>query len=391
MQSFRTLGRLPREIWILAAVTLVNRMGTMALPFLVLYLTRHLGFAAPVAGAVLGLYGVTALFASLMGGRLSDRLGPRRVMVGSLLTSGLLLALFPLAKSLPAVMAMTAGWALASDAFRPAALTAIADLAPADQRKPAFALLRMAINLGMSVGPALGGFLATVSFPSLFLVDGATALAAGVLLLASPWRETPAARDGRPRGLGGLADPLLMFFLVSSLPVCVVFFQHEAAMPLFMVRDLHLTESTYGLMFTLNTVLIVALEVPLNASMAEWPHRRTLVLGALLCGAGFGGLLFAHGAAGVSITVVIWTFGEMVLLPGMNAYVSEIAPPERRGDYMGLYTMAFSLSFAIGPWLGTTVLDQWGAAAVWSGCFALASVSALLYSRLVVATSGSPG
>jgi MFS family permease len=77
-------------------------------------------------------------------------------------------------------------------------------------------------------------------------------------------------------------------------------------------------------------------------------------------------------------TVVIWTFGEMILLPASAAYVSDIAPSAQSGAYMGLYTMGFSLAFAIGPWLGTQIMETFGASAVWLGTFACGCITAIM-------------
>jgi MFS family permease len=165
-------------------------------------------------------------------------------------------------------------------------------------------------------------------------------------------------------------------------PVTLVFFQHESAMALFLVDRLGFPETFYGALFTLNTLLIVALEVPLNAATAHWPHRRALALGSALFGLGFGLLAVAHSALAVAGTVVVWTFGEMVLLPSMAAYVADLAPAERRGEYMGLYTMTFSGAFALGPWLGTVVLAHFGPVVLWSSVFLLGTVSAFLLANV---------
>src|SRR5678815_5815956 len=115
-------------------------------------------------------------------------------------------------------------------------------------------------------------------------------------------------------------------------------------MPLFLVRDLHMTEAGFGALLAINTVIIILVEVPLNAAMADWTHRYAISLGALLVGTGFGALIFVNSVSAAGATVVIWTFGEMILLPASSAFVSDIAPSKQAGAYMGLYTMGFSLS-----------------------------------------------
>jgi predicted MFS family arabinose efflux permease len=390
LKAWSDLRELPRGVWVLFATTLVNRAGTMVLPFLILYLTRELGFAAGRAGFVLGLYGAGALVSAALSGRLSDVLGPMKIIRDSLFLTGAILFAFPFARSFPAVVIMTLALSIASEAVRPASMAVVADLVKPGQRKAAFALIRLAINLGMSVGPALGGYLATFSFRSIFLVNGSTSILAATLLLLA-LRRSPIHRgraELEPDGPVPLpskrawTDRRLLLFIAAVFPVGLVFFQHVSAMALYLVRDLHLSAFHYGLFFTINTLLIVALEVPINSATAHWPHRRTLAIGAFLTGAGFGALAFAWDFWSVGATVVIWTFGEMFFFPSLGAYLTDIAPRTRRGEYMGLAGMAMNLSMAVGLWAGTAVLDRFGGRTLWLASFALGLVATAMMLRL---------
>jgi predicted MFS family arabinose efflux permease len=175
---WRGLRGLPSIVWIIAATSLVNRAGMMALPFLVLYLTEHLGVSASLAGLAISAYGVGGVITAPIAGRLSDRVGPFTIMRASLALTGLLLLVIPLAHSFSLVVALTFLWAIVADAARPATLSVLTESVPTEQRKAAVSLNRLAVNLGMSIGPAVGGYLALVTFPLLFVVDGLTSLAA---------------------------------------------------------------------------------------------------------------------------------------------------------------------------------------------------------------------
>ena len=408
MNPWRGLRELPRGVWIVCAAMLVNRAGTMVLPFLVLYLSQSRGIAPTRAALALTVYGVAAMIAGPIAGRLCDRVGTIQVMKASLFASGAMLLVLPLAQTLTAILAMTAVWSFVSEAVRPAALAAVAEQASPGQRRAAFALIRLAVNLGMSVGPAVGGFLAAVSFRALFWADSVTSLLAGVVLVLWPLHvagragsaaellEEPAdvARDIEAESatpptaalpsdlLGVLRDPRLVYFLLALIPVLLVFFQISSALPLYLVQHRGLPESFFGLIFTLNTLLIVALEVPLNLAMAHWKHRHALALGAMLYAAGFGALALVEQRAAILATVVIWTFGEMILLPASAAYIAEIAPAGKQGECMGVYSMTFSLAFAVGPWLGATVLQRFGPEVLWAATFVSGSLAALLMSRV---------
>jgi predicted MFS family arabinose efflux permease len=378
-------------VWVVAASQLVNRAGSMVLSFLVLYLTRDRGFSAEQAGFVLFLYGVGAIVAGPLAGRLADRWGAAPLMRASLFLSGGMLLVYPFARSSPAIVAVTIALAMLTEAFRPAAMSFFAETVPPPRRKSAFAVYRLAINLGMAIGPAIGGILATISFRYLFFVDGATSIAAGLVLAgaALPNGKKRPARAGALTTATRLrlstaahADPRFLFFLLGVLPVTVIFFQHISSMPLFIVDNLGFTPRTFGLLFSLNCLLIVVLEIPLNAATAHWPHRRTLALGALLSGAGFGAMAFATDVWSLAVTVVVWTFGEMLFFPASAAHATDIAPDARRGEYSGLYTMVFSVAFAIGPWAGTVVLERMGARVLWGLTFILGAIAAAMFVRL---------
>ena len=367
MNAWRDLRRLPRRVWVLSAAALINRMGTMALPFLTLYLTRKMGWPASRAAFIVTLYGAVALLTAPASGRLCDILGTRRVMTLSLALAGAVMCLFPLAKTFPAVVALTILWSITNEAFRPANMTAISESATGDLTKPAFALHRTAINLGFSVGPAVGGVLATISFPAIWLSDGLTSLASAALLAAA-LGDAPrsGAEPSSQTSAAGLRDPRLLLCLAAVVLMSSAFFQHEAALPLHLVNLLGFSTRFYGLLFTLNTILIVAFEIPLNHATARWPYRRTLVLGSMLFAVGLGAYAFCTRRWHAAAATCVWTVGEMILMPGMTAYVASLAPERRRGEYMGLYMMAFAAGFMLGPWAGVSVLERWGPAALWT-------------------------
>src|SRR5262245_32854294 len=152
VNPWKGVAGLPREVWVLFVATLVNKAGSMVLPFFVLYLTRDIGLTVQTASLMVLVYGIGALVAAPVAGRLSDRLGPISIMLGSLLLSGLVLLAFPFARDVSAIVAATVVLSVTSEAFRPANLTIMGDLVAPEKRKTAFALNRLAINLGMSIG-----------------------------------------------------------------------------------------------------------------------------------------------------------------------------------------------------------------------------------------------
>lgn len=383
LNPWKDLAGLPRELWLLALAMFVNRAGTMVMPFLVLYLTRDRGLQPTRAGLAIALYGLVALLWSPVAGRFGDRWGQLRMVKASLFTSAVVLVLVPLFHSYLAILGALVVLALVSEPVRPAAMALVSHLAPPERRRQAFALNRLAVNLGMSIGPTAGGFLAEVSFESLFWADAATSLLAGILLVVIPFRAPQHFHDP-PGGHTGtaLADRKLIYIVLALLPVLVVFFQHNSTMALFLVDNLGFRPSVYGGLFAVNTLLIVVSEVRLNTVTAHWPFGRAMATGALLATLGFAALAVARSELAVALTVVIWTVGEMILFPTASAYFAEISPPSRRGEYLGFYTMAFGVAFSLGPWLGTAVLERWGGVTLWVLCGLAGLVSVWMLARV---------
>ncbi|MCE1204976.1 MAG: MFS transporter [Holophagaceae bacterium] len=382
VNPWRGLRGLPREVWLVCASTLINRLGTMALPFLVLYLTEGRHWTPAEAGYGMMVYGAGALTAGPFSGRLADRLGHVHVLKASLWSSGALLLLLPFASMKPLLFALIFLWAGLTQAFWPSAMALLTGLAAPEQRKAVFALHRLAVNLGMAVGPAMGGLIAHHSYRWVFWTDGLSTLA-GATLLSLLLKAPPAPSMPHDHAPGGSPwrDRHLLFLLLPFIPALMVFFQIEGTLPLWVVHDLGLGSRFFGILFTVNTLLIVVLEVPLNLAMGHWRHGRLLLLGSLCFAVGFGLTAWATSYTMLIVTTVIWTFGEMILFPAMSDAVATLAPPDRRGEYMGLLSLAFAAALALGPWLGVLAYAKAGPRSVWLGTFLIAGAAGLLLAR----------
>lgn len=379
MNPWKGLSGLPRCIWVLALSTLVNRLGTLVTFFLALYLVQGRGWRESEAALVLGLYGLGALVASPLSGRLADRLGHRRLLAWSLVSSALVLMLLPWAAPKPLFCALILLWSGLNQAFWPASGALIADLAPPSQRRQAYVLHRLASNLGLAVGPALGGIVAQHSFTALFWIDGLTTLLGAAILVA--WVPATPGSPSAGRSLSGWRDRKLLFLLLGLLPVTMVFTQIHASLPLWVSRDLAFGPRIFGLVFTLNTLLILLLEVALNTRLASWRMGRQFAMGACLIAAGFGCTGAARSLPLLALSVAIWSFGEMILLPISSEAVAELAPPDRRGEYMGLYSLSWTFAMTLGPWLGLLAYGGLGAQLFWPACGLLALLSAAILWR----------
>lgn len=382
---WRGLKGIPKNIWLLSAATLINRSGTMVLPFLALYFAKELKVSVSEAGLALVAFGLGSLISAPFVGRLSDRFGPLSIMKLSLFASGFMLFLFSFIDNYNIALIVTFLWSALSEAFRPANLTFISNETAPEQRKTAFALNRIAINLGMSIGPVIGGILAYYNYHLLFYVDGVTSVMAAGFLMVSPFEkfhEEEVIKEAVLAPQKIYKDKRFIYYILALLPVEFVFFQHLGAVPIYFVKELHYTEAIYGILMAINTVIIIFVEVPLNSAMSHWRDSSSLALGSLLCAIGFGMMAFSANIYYLVLSIIVWTFGEMIFFPSSASFLSNIAPKDKVGEYMGYYQMNFSFSFMVAPWLGAIVLENYGSTFLWGATFVLASISSIFLYRL---------
>ncbi len=373
-----SLRGIPAAAWILFGGTFINRFGSFVVVFLVLYLTRQ-GYGPAQAGIAMGAYGGGSLIASWLGGHLADRLGRRNGIMVSMFSAAVFLILLSQARGLFWITVASAACGLSAELYRPASSALLADLTPRGKRVTAYALNRLAINLGFAFGPMAGGFLAERSFLILFLADAATCVIFGVVartLLPHGFRSDGRSPDGAMRGGSVFADPAFVLVLIASVAMSIVFFQFESTFPLHVLASGH-SSATYGVLISINGILIVALELLIATFAARFVPRRVIALGYLLTGMGFlfGGMVSSVPA--LAVGVVIWTLGEIVSTPVAAAWVADLAPDHMRGRYMGAWGSTWAIGMIVGPMVGTFVFD-WRPAMVWYFCGALGVVASVL-------------
>ena len=385
----RAYAGLPRQAWILFAVNLVNAAGIMVIFFLSLYFTQRLGFSPAKAGRALSLYGVGSLAGAYLGGWLSDRIGSISVQKLSLASSGLLLIALGQIRSSALVLPALLVFGLFAGSLYPANATSMSRVCPSDLQVKGFALNRLANNLGVTIGPALGGLLALRDYKLLFWVDGLTCLAAVALfVLIWPKEEgSPRAAEKKVSSEGGGGRSLwrdipFLGLLLVTVGFGIIFIQLLSTFPLYMRGVYGLAEDAIGRLLAVNTVMIVLLEMILMEFIRRYPLTRMINISFLLLGFGFGLIPLGRGFGYAALTVAIWTFGEMLSMPLFTSLISGRAGPESRGRYLGLFSFAFSLAFIIGPALGMAVYGRWGGTALWFGTGAAGFLLAAAFSFL---------
>lgn len=361
---------LPRAVWWLSLALLVNRAGTMVLPFLSLYLTDRIGLSTPDAGKLVAVFGAGSVAGSALGGWLSDRVDPVRVQRWTLvLSGGLMLALIRV-ESVAWLGLLFFLVGLIGDAFRPAMMVAVTRSSPPELRTRSFALMRLAANAGMAIGPATGGWLAGFNYDLLFVVDAATCIAAAVVLRLTLRATAPPAEEQAGAGVEASVAPLrdlpFLLFMLVIFAVSVSFFQVFTVLPLHL-RDVYgLVESGIGGILALNACIIVVFEMILLRRLERTEPMKIAMVGGLLIGGGLAILPLGPPLSVAILATVVWTIGEMLILPIATVIVSNRGSARRTGGYMGIYMMTFGLAFIVAPWAGTHVYEEFGPGILWS-------------------------
>lgn len=359
----------PREVWMLCAVLFVNRTGSMVLTFFTLYLTQALGYSLGIAGQVLAIYGFGYLAGALMGGWLCDRLGVLRILFLSLASSGLGYFVLERLRSLPAIMVATFLVAVAAESFNPANLSALAAFSPPSLLNRVVALNRVAINLAVAMAPAIGGWLVMRDYALIFWVEGTACLAAAVLfavLFRSHAAKTQPLREPAPSGLDvhPLRDGSFLAFLGLILLTMLISIQAWSTFPVYLNRVYGMAESRFGLLMTLNGLLILLFEMVITHSTEKLRPLTMAGAGTFLIGLGLAILPLGSSMLLAAVSVVVWTTGEMLGTPAEGGWVASRAGTHR-GKYMGLYTMTWGLGWVLAPLAGAYVYQTLGPDRLW--------------------------
>lgn len=379
IDSFRGLTK---DVWAVALIYLVNRCGEGALLFMSVYLSTVLGYSKTEAAIVLFCYGLGALAGANIGGYLTDAIGNFKVMALSLFFC--MVAFFGIAF-------LTSFWPLcfwmaftgtSNGMFSPPAFSAVNAWGHPDFQTRGYSLLRMAINLGISIGPALGGFLAyKFGYQWIFFLEAATCMMALITLnIVLKHRNTKLVK--KEKGMTETASPykdgVLVLFLFFNLINMLAFFQIISLVPLYFKEVVSLNELYIGFFFTVNGLLVFFLEMPLVYLIEKkGKFIIPMVLGALLIGASYISLaLFGPLLAIISYSLLV-ALGEVINFPFIPSLAMRRATPNNEGKYMGSVTMMFAMALTFAPMVGLPVVERVGYDNYWFLAASFSAISAL--------------
>ncbi|MFF3759832.1 MFS transporter [Streptomyces sp. NPDC002185] len=358
---------LPSVVWTVFAGTIVNRLGYLVTPFLVFFLASR-GVTGAETSYVLGALGAGNLIGPAVGGVLADRLGRRPTMLIGLIGAAAAQGALFLA---PGVWTMAAAALLISAAgstVSPAAYALLADAVDGEGRRRAYALFGWGVNIGTAVAGVLGGYLAAQGYWLLFAVDAGSMLLYALVVavrLKEPERAATAARREDGAGYGVVARDRLALLLLPLFGVQLfVYSLTEVALPL-AVRDSGLSPAVYGAMAAVNAVVVVALQPFATARLARFPQLVVQSAGSVLIALGVALTGLADGVAGYTVSVVVWSLGEVVVAGIAAGVFADLAPAHARGRYQGAFSWTWGLARFGALTLGVTAYTTLGPGALW--------------------------
>jgi len=362
-----------RSVHILVVCRGITALGfSVVFPFLSLYLHDVMHVSMTAIGSIFLGASLAGAVASLVGGELSDKFGRKRVMVAALSLRTVIFFGMSLAVWSKAGYLVIAGLVILNTftgrLFEPPAGALISDVTPPSRRQEAYALLRIGLNLGWAIGPALGGFLASVSYAFLFFISGLVTVAGLILLLVmlKDKRRRASSEKLSLRDMATVArDRVFAGYCLISMLLFVVAAQLIMAFSVYSVDWVGISKIQLGYIFSLNGLLVVVLMFPCVKLMERFRMSRVMAVGSLLYAVGYFSAAFAGhfektygaGLAALLASMAVVTFGEILTSPSSLALVANMSPPHRYGRYMGTFELFSSVGHFLGPFMGGIVMD----------------------------------
>jgi MFS family permease len=376
---FAAFRRLPAPFWVLAGGTFVNRFATFLVPFIALYMNRA-GYSTEQMASAIMAYAVGGFACSFIAGPVADRFGRNRVMAVSLFLEACCVLSMGFAGSCTAIITIMALAGFVGHGAHPATQALIADIVPDKDRVVANLAIRVAINAGWAIGPAVAGFVIVAhSYLWLFVADAFTSACFAVLAWFCLPRGSPAGRNGARWGPALKAlrvCPPMIALMIATLCASFIFRQVTVTLNLHII-DHGYTEAHCGVVQSINGALIIFFEIPLTVLTVWISYRAGVAAGFLMLGLGmavnwFGGTLWL-----VSAGMIVFTIGEMLCLPRHSAWVQQMAPADMRGRFSGFIAFAWLGGNLLGSWIGLSLYAS-DPRLLWLLCGAVGIVAAVV-------------
>jgi MFS family permease len=382
----------PPTFWTLIGAAFIDRLGgALIFPFLALYVTQRFQVGMTQVGIIFLIFSIASLVGNLFGGAMTDRFGRKKMLLFGLITSGLSSLTLGFISDFRLVYPTALMVGLLSNTAGPAQQAMVADLLPVDQRTEGFGIVRVIANLAITIGPAIGGMLATNSYLLLFIADALSSLVTAGIVLAAlpetmPEMSTLQTDQSLVASIGGyrsaIRDWVFIAFLTISTLMILVYIQMNSTLSVYL-RDVHgISPKGFGYILSLNAAMVVLFQFWITRRISKYRAMGVMATGSLFYALGFGMYGFVNSYPMFLAAMVIITIGEMLVTPTAQSLVARLAPEDMRGRYMALYGLSWILPNALGPLAAGIIMDNYNPDWVWYAGGFISIVVALGYLTL---------
>lgn len=381
----RARAEYPSQYWLLFWGMLISTTGaSMIWPFLMLYVSKTLALPLSSVAWLMTLNSGIGIISSFIAGPVTDRFGRKWVMAISLLANGLVYLFYAQAHSLAAFALVGALSGLVNPLYRVAANAMLADLVPGEKRADAFALMRLSNNVGVAMGPAIGGFLASTSYNLAFLSAALGMIAYSALITfrgheTLPSRAVLDATGKQPQGgyERMLRDRPFITMVVSLAFTITCAGVMWVLLSVYTNTQFNIPERAYGWIPTVNALMVVFLQVAVTSRTKRFSPLLMMAMGSLFYALGVGSVALGRGYWAFVGSMIVMTIGELILVPTSDTYVASLAPVDMRGRYMSISGLTWNIGAGIGPVIGGYLNDAISPQAIWYGAFLLGMIGTI--------------
>ncbi|MGB8982062.1 MAG: MFS transporter [Anaerolineales bacterium] len=390
----------PRDFWMMILVNFVDRLGgSLLFPFFALYITKKFNVGMTEVGGLFAIFFLSGFIGSFPGGALTDRFGRKGIIIFSLIATSFSTLLMGFVNEFQLFLTVAFISGIFTDVGGPAYEAVFMDVLPEEKRASGFGIRRVAFNLAIVIGPAIGGFIAARSYLALFIIDAVVSAIVALMVFRLIPETKPAAEEGKVQEstvqtfkgyLQVLRDGKFMAFTLVCLLLWFVYMNMNTTLGVYL-RDQHgLPESGYGWLISINAAMVVLLQFPITRRIEKNPPMLMMAFGGFFVALGLLLYGFVSTFALFAVAIAILTIGEMITVPVANAVVANFAPEDMRGRYNFIYGNSWGISFAVGPYLAGLILDNYNPNWLWYACGIIGMFAVLGFLALHWSTHAKP-
>ncbi len=379
----------PKQFWVVVFASFIDHTGgALIFPFFALYITHKFNVGMTEVGLLFVVFGISNFIGSMLGGALTDHMGRKSVIIMGLIVSALTSLGMGLVTKLEYFYLMAIVTGIFADMAGPAHQAMITDLLPEEKRADGYGIMRVAMNLSVAIGPAIGGFLAAKSYLLLFSTDAVTSIITAVIfyLLVAETRPQTVTAEASIQPESSLVDSFkgylvvwrdraFIAFLMISIVITIVYVQMNSTLAVFLRDTRGVPESGFGIIMSFNALLVVLFQFAITRRLSKHKPMLMMALGALIYAIGFSMYGYVANFGMYLVAMFIITVGEMIVVPVAQTVVAKFSPEDMRGRYMAVFGISWLIPGSVGPLLAGLVMDNADPLWVWYGAGILALVA----------------